>query len=527
MLNLTFRILSLALLLATPARASQTAPDIAASALARPSLRDVVSFTLQQQPEIRIAETQVAASRALVRQARGQFDVILQAGLGQRGDSLAITPMSQLLYGSGLTSLNTYTTNYYAGATKQFRFGMTASASIQYNRIAQTALPVPYGQAVLVLSVVQPLLRGRGAESTAASETIANLQQEVSHLRLLYTISLRVRDTAIAYWNYVAAQQSVVRWAESEERAQQLMADEQRLVQSGEHPASSLKLLAANLAEVTATYLEAEQKRLEARQALGVAMGLSWEQLERIGPPHDDFATVDASSLPTAEQLGLLIKDSWTRRADVLAADTAIDTARIATRAAQRALEPRLDAQADLGYAGLAEGDGAAPFFAAPYQNVSGVNFFLGLNMQVPVQNNAARGLLAQRQAEQSQATLLRDNQRRQIGAQVALLAATLAQAVRSLNSALAAVAAYEGAVADECKKLRAGLSTIFDLVQVQSRLNTAAQSALVARLRVATLIVALRFETGTLLSPSPQRAEGTIDLEQLTFVPAAGTNVK
>lgn len=520
------RLLALAMLLAPPARADETAATAAPAAtplpLAQPSLRDVVRVTLQQQPEIRIAEQQVAVSRAVWQQARGQFDVILQAGISQRGDSAAISPMSQLLYGTGQTSLDTYTTNYYAAASKQFRFGMTTSASIQYNRVAQTALPAPYGQAVLVFSLVQPLLRGRGAESTAAPETAAKLQQEVTQLQLRYTISVRLRDTCIAYWNYVAAHQSVGRWLEAQERAQQLLADEQKLVQSGEHPASSLKLLAANLAEVAASAGEAERQRLVARQALGVAMGLPWEQLDRIGPPSDDFAKVAENSLPTAEQLGPLIKDSLARRADVLAAGTAIGSAQVAARAAQRALEPRLDVQADLGYAGLAEGSDAAPFFTAPYQNVSGVNFFAGLSLQYPVQNNAARGLLAQRQAEQAQAVLLRDNQSRQISSQVALLLASVVQAVRTLNSAEAAVAAYEGAVADEHKKLRAGLSTVFDLVQVQSRLNNAAQSALLARSRVATLIAAARFETGTLLST--QGTQSSINLDQLTVFPTVGS---
>lgn len=499
---------------ASPAAGQTTPRDLPD----RPSLREVVRWTLLQQPEIKLAEQQVVASRGALQQALGQFDFTLEAGISQRGDYAPISPLQQLTYGNPNRSLNTYTTNYYASASKQFSWGMTTSLSIQINRVDQNALLASYAQSVLVFSVVQPLLHGRGAESTAAAERAAKLQQEASQLQLRHVIAARLRDSCIGYWNYAAAHKSVERWVEAEERAKRLLLDEQRLVQAGEHPASSLKLLTANLSEVAVARADAERQRLEAQQGLGLAMGLRWEQLTGLGPPSDDFVAISADGLPSDRSLQALIQAAWERRPDLLAASTTIRTNQVLVRAAQRALQPQLDAEVDLGYAGLAEGSDAGPFFTAPYQNVAGVNFFAGLSLKYPAQNNAARGAAVQRQAEQARAVLTRDNLQRQIGAAVALLAGSLRIAVHGLESSEATVAAYQDAVEDERKKVRAGLSTIFELVQVQTRLNSSEQSALSARARVATLICQARFETGTLLTT--HGADFAINLDQLSTFP-------
>ncbi|HNN93998.1 MAG TPA: TolC family protein, partial [Pseudomonadota bacterium] len=229
-------------------------------------------------------------------------------------------------------------------------------------------------------------------------------------------------------------------------------------------------------------------------------MGLGSAQLDRIGPPRDELQALAMGSLPDDKQLPVLIETSLQQRADLAALDVELAAAQVQTRLAYRNQEPRLDAQAELGYTGLAEGQGAEPFVTAPYQNVAGVNFYAGLVGQFPVQNRAARGALLQRQAIAARLQLLRDNLKRQIGVNLAGLVAALRSAQRALVSADAAVQAYQGAVEDERKKLRAGLSTVFDLVQVQARLNSATQSALSARARVASLLAQARFETGTLI---------------------------
>jgi outer membrane protein TolC len=377
---------------------------------------------------------------------------------------------------------------------------MNVGASIQINRIARTAQDPATAQSLLVFSLAQPLLRGRGASATAAAESAAKLDAEVSLQQARQTTAQRLRDACLAYFAYGAAYQSVTRWMEAEQRAKRLLDEEERLVRASEHPAADLKLLAANLADVSASRSNAEQLALEARQRLGVAMGLSWDEIERIGAPADDFVHISMPSALSGDALSQLIKTAWESRPDVLAADLQVRSADIRAYAARRTLLPKLDLQANLGYAGLSEGNGAAPFFTAPYERVSGVNFLAGLSLEYPLQNNAARGELAQRDAESKRAELIRDNLKRQIGAALALVSSTLRTALITLQNAEASVAAYREAVENERKKVRAGLTTLFDVIQIEGRLNLAEQNLLTARARVAALTAQLRYESGTML---------------------------
>ena len=57
----------------------------------------------------------------------------------------------------------------------------------------------------------------------------------------------------------------------------------------------------------------------------------------------------------------------------------------------------------------------------------------------------------------------------------------------------------FERAVINEEKKLRAGTSTLLDVISQRDRLTSARQSQVSAHLALALALARLRFETGTL----------------------------
>lgn len=123
-----------------------------------------------------------------------------------------------------------------------------------------------------------------------------------------------------------------------------------------------------------------------------------------------------------------------------------------------------------------------------------------------------------QRQAEQKQAALLIQNLERRIGADVVLALSVLTNSILGMSSSEAALLSYREALSSERKKLRAGLSTLFDVVLMESRLNGAEQTALRASARVAVALIQLRYQTGTLLDPSGPLV--TLSTEHLTTLP-------
>lgn len=501
-------------------------------------LLSAVAETLRRQPDILMAGESVGAAQGGLRAVRGRFDTQLQAALSQRGETTPIAPSAvqqtqlvsdQISAAKGQPTRDvprsgtSYTTAYQVGVTQALRYGTVLQPSVQVSRVAtsQTGLtPVPtVGQARVAFSVVQPLLRGRGRETGAAAlEAASELQLRAAELQLRHTAATAVAQVAASYWAFIAAYRTVRIFLDAEERAEVLLRDEESLVRAGEHSASELRKLQANLADARAARIQSERQVIEARNALGLAMGLGWSEIEQLPPPVDDFPSAPRDALPQAQELAALVRVSLGQRADYLAAEAAARQAGVQVRAARRDLDPQVDLQLDLGYNGLTEGGGVAPFFTPPFQGVGGVNFFASLSLQYPLQNNAARGNLQQQEALRRRAHIaLRDSERR-VGAGVALAVQVLRAELQRLQSAETAVSAYREAVTSEQRRRRAGLSTIFDVLLIQGRLTSAELVLLQMRTNVATAITRLRYESGSLITP--YGAALSVAADQLTTLP-------
>jgi outer membrane protein TolC len=486
-----------------------------ASAQKPVTLLEAVRTTLELQPEIKTSTEDVQAARGTAVSFGGQFDLTLNAQAGQRGETIPQTMFQQTING-GLKSISTETTSYSLGASKQFRFGLSIAPSLSLARTAEDLVDPSFGNARVVFAARQPLLRGRGASVNAAQETSAWLTAEQQLATLRHTVARRASTTAQAYWSYAAAHQAVEILKAAEERARVLLSEEAELVKAGEHPPSELRQLEANYADQKAARVDGERLEIEGRQALGLAMGLAWRDIDALGPPADPLATVEEAALPGQSQP--LVELALAERSDRAAARTAIRAADVLVVGARRSLEPQLDLLGELGYNGLTESNGASPFITPFGDNVRGVNFFGGLAFSYPVGNHAARGQVVANEALRKKAAILADDLDRTIASNVSTEIASLRAAVLAARSADEAVVAYRAAVENERKKQRAGLSTIFDVILTQQHLTAAEQQSLRARTVVAQRLSLLRFETGTLVSPASDG--GAITAAQLTTVP-------
>ncbi len=92
----------------------------------------------------------------------------------------------------------------------------------------------------------------------------------------------------------------------------------------------------------------------------------------------------------------------------------------------------------------------------------------------------------------------------RQIGANVPIALDALTRGAQQLERATEAVRLFQRAVENEEKKLRAGSSTLLDVISQGDRLTAAQQSQVLAHLDLAVAVARLRFETGTLVADDP-----------------------
>lgn len=462
-------------------------------------LADVVRLTLEQNYTIRIQDEQTRISEGSVLAAAGAFDPLFNASLVGGYEETPFTQAQRQLTGSSF-SKNSLTT-YRLGLSKRFRSGLILSPGVEVVRTQALGTGMPaviQTRASLLFRV--PLLRGRGANASAARFDAARDQLSASQLTLQHTTAASLLEAVYAYWNYLAARKRLDVLIETETRARGLLTDTRALVEGGERPAADLDQLQANLADKITARINGEQQLYEARQALGLALGLPFEQFDRIPEPFEEFPGVEgeAVSLPERETL---TKYALEHRRDLRSARKAEEAALRLFKAYRSEARPQFDLQVDLGYTGLSE-NGAFQAYLPPLgqNDVGSPSASVSLVYSLPTGNRSAQGLRLQQEATYAQRRMVADDLMRKISSGVAVAGEALRRSASELSRAHEAVALYRTAVEHEKKKLRLGMSTLFDVTLVEDRMTNALLAEVNAQVRYARALGRLRFETGTLL---------------------------
>jgi outer membrane protein len=460
------------------------------------TLLEAARITLAEQPSIKFQREQVTLAEGALQAAAGRFD--LQLG-GSVNRTRATTPLREQDQSATLATALTNQTSYTLGADKPLRSGLILSPSVGVTRQDLNYDPLATNRASVSFGLTQPLMRGRGAEVVTAVETAARYDVATATNSLRYTASLTVYQTTLAYWNYVAAYRNLDIIRASEQRAAQLKQETQALIDAANRPGADIRQVDANLSERMALRTAYEQALFEARQTLGLAMGLPADQAAALPAPSDGFPP-PADTLPAAGDPQLLER-ALQNRADLEATRQRERGTQVLIGAARDALKPQVDLSLSLGYSGLTE---AAPFtglFSSLGRRLSGPNFLASVALSKAQENNVARGQLARTEAAHRQTQIQIDDLARTIRSSVVVAQDDLARSAARVRLLRDAGALYVTAVDDERAKLQLGLSTIIDVVLIEDRLTRSLLDEVAASLRYASALTRLRFETGTLVA--------------------------
>jgi outer membrane protein TolC len=470
------------------------------------TLLEALQSTLALHPSLRIQQQQVDLGRGLRQQASGQFDTVLDAGLSQDHTD---TPLTQLeraqVEAAGITTSNETSnlTTLAAGATKQFRNGVSIAPSFQNIRTTGNLEPTGVNLSNLLFQVNVPLMRGHGRGAVAAQETAAGIEVGAGQFDLNQTISDLLAGTATSYWALLAAQRNLQVALGSEERGKIYVQNVQTLIDADRVPKAEIFQVDANLSERTVQRIEAEQAVVETRQSLALAMGVGPGRMTQIGDPSQDFPVPSTLPAVTSALIDATFQLAEKNRADLLAAEQRIDEARTLLAGSRNLTRPQLNLSFNTGYSGLEEGTGVSKFFASPFRGLQGPDAFAGVNYSVPITNNTALGQLRQSQASVEQARLRLQLVQRQVMADVVDALEGVAHAAKEVAVARQAVEAYRKALEGEREKYRLGVGSLVDVLTIEDRLTGALQSQVGAAESYAVALAQLRRATGTIVPPA------------------------
>jgi outer membrane protein TolC len=464
------------------------------------TLLGAIQETLRLHPEVISADAEVEARTADVLGARAIFDPVASARLEHRRTNTPLLPGERL---ATETKLVEDATTLALAGTSVLPTGTTFTPAVGITRLDQRRAPggglmpglmgKPAQRASVALGIAQPLLRGRGELGTASELMAARHEREAAvHLRAHVGQQAALR-TVGAYWQLVAAGEEVAILTEAEVGARKLLDETRQLVQGNQRPAADLVQLEGNLYNRTLAVAAAQRARKNALYSLRLAMGLGGQGAT---PEWRPTSAMPAPAPVAAVGAGDRVVES---REDVRAARETVDGARALYAGAERNALPQLDLGVSLGYAGATDEDGVGPFLGTLGNDVAGLNAGASLTLGLPIRNDARRAVRDRRSAELKQRAAVLEDTRRQVLIGVESALEELRLSAQALAAAEQAAKRYSRAIEDERTKLRAGLSTVIDVVLTQDNLTQAQLALTRSRLDYAVTLARLRFETGEL----------------------------
>jgi outer membrane protein TolC len=512
------------------------------------SLQDAIGMALVKNNTLAVSASNARIARYRVIQAKSNFDVHLQV---EPSSSFYVQPPENLFFaGPGVqtagykcfpagfgTPVPCSTTgpgniiqhqySFQSGINGQGISGTQYSASIaQIRTYNNTIINTfnPYYQAILNLSVTQPLLKNAGMNAAKRQLKLAVIDADSNAAQALVDASNTLAQVEDAYWDLVAAWRNVA----IQEEAVKEAAEQQRLAVR----------TAARGAVAPITAVEAQTQVANFQSQLYTALQ-SVAQLQTqlknliVADPSDPIwaanlvPSAPVQELPTAGDLAVILAEAERTRPEVRQVGDQRRAADLDLAYAHNQALPQADLVVQYlsnGFAGRLQ---PVPNFEANACNLPTLScptpppqtqgnmtqafhnmwtsaypqFNIAVVFNIPLENNTARGLKQTALQEEDQAAIARQalDQRFEDEARNALQA--YQSALSRIESASAARAAAESVYASELRRYRNHASTTFLVLQRQVELEQARGQELQAQTDLNKAVVELQRVEGTILT--------------------------
>ena len=471
------------------------------------SLSAAISSALSENSNILLARSQEDLARGAVQNARGIFDLTInaQGGLTSTKDPLTLsTRNTYLANGFDLNYNLSEVATTQAGATQLFSNGLQTSLVATHTNTISNLYPIAgtpnQSTGLLIFQLRLPILRNSG-DYVSAQLRSAELEAEAARGDLEFTASNIVLNTALAYWDYQAKTQRLKIARNSELRGEESIDELRKLIAADELPKAEINLSLASQNDRRVSRIAAEQAQLESRRTLGRLLGLSAIDTMAIRELADELPEYNNMSIDSLVSLReAIIARAMIARTDLLTLKIRQNAAEILLDAAKKNARPQLDFVFGVAQSGLAEGSPRGSLGPAFGQNY-GPGYSGTLIYQMPLGNNAALGSIQQQAALVNSQRIRINELGHSIGNSIETSTFAMIRAVDQLKEAEAAAKTYAAGLSNERTKRRLGLSTLIDVLSVEERYNNALIASVQARQAYASAIAQFRFEASMLIT--------------------------
>src|SRR6202163_293948 len=439
---------------------------------------------------------------------------------------------------SGTPALVTVNKTANFGYSQAFPTG--GQVALAYNNIVQEqnsfrSTVNPFTNSSLDLTLTQPLLQGFGLALNNRNIRIARNNLRAADYVFRQQVINSVANVVQLYWNLVAAISTVGVRTQAVTVAQKLYDDNQKQVEIGTLAPIEVVRAEAQLATAQQDLVVAQSAVLQLESVLKSALsrnGLASPLvLKAHVVPTDPIRTPEIEAIQPIQDL---VSKALDNRPDLAQSRIQIDNSEIALTGTRNAMLPSLNAIADVRSNALIGSQNtiigpvstqtgllqvppiADPFFLGGYGSILGQIFgrsfptySIGLNLTIPLRNRAAQANLTTAALNLRQNQLLVQRQINQIRVDVQNAITAVNQARAQYQAAVKGRVLQEQTLDADQKKLALGATTVYQVIQDQRDLTTAAAAEVTAQATYAGARVQLDVATGSTL------AENNVEFEE------------
>jgi len=469
----------------------------------RLSLDEAIELALARNLGLVIERYSRQQIRLGIQEAMGIYDLNLGGTLSTGHDE---TPLASNLEGVDVQESDSERATL--GVTQLLPSGGSATLGGSASKFDTNALSFglnPSYSSGLEASLTQPLLRNFGRDATDFGIRIAKLRSTESGIGFSERVIALLQQVEAAYWRLVEAREQLKVAEESKRLAVQLHENNRVRVDVG--TLAPLELVSSEAGIATR-----EEELIRARAEIGNAEDVL-KTLLRLQGDAAWAASILPETKPDIEHPSIELAEALATALEArpeLARERAAQEAREIEAAYYREQKkPRLDLAVAYGYSGIG-GDnlstGESGGLSDAVDQVTSADFpgwSVGIELGVPIQNRAARARATIAELAVDQGTTGIEQVRQVITTEVRLAVRALETSRQELESARVSVRLQTANLDAERKKFTNGLSTSFQILQVEEDLTNARSREVRAVTTYRRAIVEYYRATGGLLERS------------------------
>ncbi len=478
------------------------------------TLRNAIAFTLKNQVGIKIAIEEVDRQKGVVQEISGAFDLETAVVLENTNIANSQSP-------NFATKLSGNITEAAISESKYFRSGTSVAIGTSINQVKDPGnYLIPYNEGTLNFSLTQPLLRGFLYGPFTTAELAGKVAYKASYYDALHSISERVLETIINYWNVVQSQEIVEIRKKTVIAFQNLYKKTLRLVEEDQLAKSEINQPLANLSTAQVNYTVSLQGLYRDMQLLKFSLGVIPTQCisKNTYEAVEGFPEI-AETVEICNYMNQLICFSYRYRNDIIASRFRETEFKYLLKGASNDLLPELDLIAEYNVTNYRRGRPSRKFFSGGDIGTPDRRGVVGVSFSMPFCNNEAKGRYRRISADLKKAEFETIELQQKVTADVMSLSLSHFHIIQEVKEARKAVERFEKLVVDEGKRLKEGIGSLFNLIDYENNLTTSRETLVLLKRNYAENLSRLHFSTGSLLTPDTNLC--WIDIGDIRELPA------